>query len=203
MEPISFAAFTLAGLLSTLPAPGEQVSQAVITTHISPAIAGQWEIELDSTNVVNAPMLPKDEQLTDTMMATRTAKSIMEQNESRFSDSNAIGGQIILTQNITVSAANIPQCREIYNFGEDNKMWAVSGKEWTYGGYIVTHLEEGLPVIALQTIYDNNEKDCLGNQIDQSNDAFIAFLKHKGNKMQWCADSSGEECFASFNRVLP
>ena len=82
-------------------------------------------------------------------------------------------------------------------------MWAVSGKEWTYGRYMVTHREEGLPIIAIQTIYDNNEVDCSGNQIDQTDEALIAFLKHDGNQMQWCADSEGLECSMSLNRVLP
>ena len=49
MEPISFASFTLASILASLPANGEVVSKPTITTHISPAIAGQWEIDLDSS----------------------------------------------------------------------------------------------------------------------------------------------------------
>ena len=49
MEPISFASFTLASILASLPANGEVVTKPTITTHISPAIAGQWEIELDSS----------------------------------------------------------------------------------------------------------------------------------------------------------
>ena len=30
-----------------------------------------------------------------------------------------------------------------------------------------------------------------------------AFLKHDGNKMQWCADPDGKECFMDFHRILP
>ena len=82
-------------------------------------------------------------------------------------------------------------------------MWSVSGKEWTYGRYLVTHREEGLPIIAIKTVYDNNEVDCSGNQVDQTDEALIAFLNHDGNQMQWCADPDGTECFMNFNRVLP
>ena len=49
MEPISFASFTLASILASLPVNGETVTEPTITTHISPAIAGQWEIDLDSS----------------------------------------------------------------------------------------------------------------------------------------------------------
>ena len=48
MEPLSFASFSLAAVLPALPADGVPVSQSLITTHISPAIAGQWQIDLSS-----------------------------------------------------------------------------------------------------------------------------------------------------------
>lgn len=203
MEPISFASFTFAGLLSTFPVQGEQVSQAVITTQISPAIAGQWEIELDNEQTSDTLITNTQQNDKTRVESAMTTTALVEQNERRIVVKNPTTQLSTNASEINVSAIKVPQCREVYNFGADNQMWAVSGKEWTYGRYIVTHLEEGLPIIALQTIYDNNEKDCSGNQIDQSNEAFIAFLKHDNNRMQWCADSSGEECFMSFNKVLP
>ncbi len=211
MEPLSFASFTLAGILSTFPTPGEQVSQAVITTHISPAIAGQWEIELDNSSdatfeqtIANVQQAENDNATIDQL------GGVVVQDEqrlvSKLDSDNESTEQKRQPLEMNLSAANNnsdKQCREIYYFGADNEMWAVSGKEWTYGRYIVSHPEEGLPVIALKTIYDNNEEDCSGNQVDQSNEAFIAFLNHEGNKMQWCADPSGEQCFMSFKKVLP
>lgn len=205
MEPLSIASFTLAGILSTFPTPGEQVSQAVITTHISPAIAGQWEIELDSS---------------DDATFERTISNVQQSEEAAIMADGRLGGMVTSTEQrivevqpsldnkedeltINLSAANDKQCREIYHFGADNEMWSVSAEEWTYGRYIITHLETGLPIIALKTIYDNNEKDCSGNQVDQSDEAFIAFLNHEGNQMQWCADPAGQECFMRFNKVLP
>lgn len=160
MASLALASFTLASILSSLPINGQQVSQSVITTHISPAIAGQWELDLENTSIVKAGAI-----------------------------------------NSTIKRNN--QCRELYNFGADNEMWAVSGKEKSYGKYLVTHRDDGLPLIAIKTVYDNNEMDCSGNQVDQTDESFIAFLSYDDNTMQWCADDKGEECFMSFYRVRP
>ena len=200
MEPISFASFTLASILASLPANGEPVSQSVIKTHISPAIAGQWEIDLDS-------------EVTMTKEALARATQGIETNEPKVTI-GAEGG--VLTQNeqrvLNIKPTTIDnlkvvtksnQCRELYNFGADNEMWSVSGKEWTYGRYLVTHRDEGLPIIAIKTVYDNNEADCSGNQVDQTGEAVIAFLNHEGNQMQWCANPDGTECYMNFRRVLP
>ena len=204
MEPFSFASFTLAGILSTFPVTGEQLSQSVITTHISPAIAGQWEIELDSSDdatfertIANIKRSEQDDISIDKL------GGIVAQEKQRVVTSKSDADKNANKLNLNLKATNNNQCREIYYFGADNEMWAVSGDEWTYGRYIVTHLEEGLPIIALKTIYDNNEKDCSGNQIDQSDESFIAFLNHNGNQMQWCADPAGQECFMNFKKVLP
>ncbi|MAE40652.1 MAG: hypothetical protein CML07_07005 [Psychrobacter sp.] len=205
MEPLSFASFTLAGILSTFPAPGQQVSQAVITTHISPAIAGQWEIELDSSNDATFERTISNVQQSEKANITSDSRlgGIVAQDERRIVTPNPTVDKQGADLAMNLSAANAKQCREIYHFGEDNEMWAVSGDEWTYGRYIVTHMDTGLPIIALKTIYDNNEVDCSGNQVDQSNEAFIAFLNHDGNQMQWCADPEGQECFMNFKKILP
>lgn len=206
MEPISFASFTLAAVLASLPANSEPISQSVITTHISPAIAGQWEIDLNS-----------DVTMTKDAAANQAALDNTQSIESDEPDVIAGAADGVLGQserrifrvppntatNTNVKTKKSPQCRELYNFGADNEMWAVSGKEWTYGRYLVTHREEGLPIIAIRTIYDNNEIDCSGNQIDQTNEALIAYLNHDGNQMQWCADPDGNECFMNFNKILP
>ena len=169
MASLVLASFTLASILSSLPTAGEKVGQSVITTHISPAIAGQWELDLADLNNKNAAAIE-----------STTVK-----------------------QPIAANSKGSAQCRELYNFAADNEMWAVSGKEWTYGRYLVTHRDEGLPVIAIKTVYDNNEADCSGNKVDQTDESLIAFLKHKDNEMQWCADSEGKECFMTFHRVRP
>lgn len=206
MEPISFASFSLAALLASLPANGEVISKPTITTHISPAIAGQWEIDLDSgvtmTKAAAAAQatLKDSEQITadEPKVTAGTEGGVLTQTENRI-----LNIQPNTNTQLMASTKSSNQCRELYNFSADNEMWAVSGKEWTYGRYLITHREEGLPIIALKTIYDNNEVDCSGNQIDQTDEALIAFLSHDNNKMQWCADPDGKECFMTFNRVLP
>ena len=205
MEPISFASFTLASILASLPANGEVVSKPTITTHISPAIAGQWEIDLDSgitmTKEAKARQAASEQQKgksNEPKISADTEGGVLTQNEKRI-----VNIQPSSSKKLMASTAKSNQCRELYNFAADNEMWAVSGKEWTYGRYLVTHREEGLPIIALKTVYDNNEVDCSGNQIDQTDEALIAFLNHDGNQMQWCADPDGTECFMNFTRVLP
>ena len=204
MEPLSFASFSLAAILASLPVTGEVVDKQTITTHISPAIAGQWEIDLNS----NITMTKEAEAR---QAASKNSKNI------KTSEPKVDAGAGLLTQDekriiniqpntnkkLMEAAAQSSQCRELYNFAADNEMWSVSGKEWTYGRYLVTHPEEGLPIIAIKTVYDNNEVDCSGNQVDQTDEALIAFLNHDGNQMQWCADPDGTECFMNFNRVLP
>ena len=204
MEPLSFASFSLAAILASLPVNGEAVSKPTITTHISPAIAGQWEIDLNSS-------------ITMTKEAEARQAAVKDKSQIKSNEPKVDAGAGLLTQNekrliniqadtskkLIASAKKSAQCRELYNFAADNEMWSVSGKEWTYGRYLITHREEGLPIIAIKTVYDNNEVDCSGSQIDQSNEALIAFLNHDGNQMQWCADPDGKECFMNFNRILP
>ena len=206
MEPISFASFTLASILASLPVNGETVTEPTITTHISPAITGQWEIDLNSSITMTKEAKAKqaasnamqDSVSVEPKIDAGTDGGILTQSEERIVNADPTS-----RENLMASVNKSNQCRELYNFGADNEMWAVSGKEWTYGRYLVTHREEGLPVIAIKTIYDNNEVDCSGNQVDQSDEALIAFLYHDGNQMQWCADPDGTECFMTFNRVLP
>lgn len=206
MEPLSIASFTLASVFASLPTTGEQVSQSVITTHISPAIAGQWEIDLDSVNTMSMKS-PDSSKLSiesgEPKVIAGAADGVLDQSERRIINIVPSAIKPNLNQDLSASATKPAECRELYNFAADNEMWAVSGKEWTYGRYLVTHREEGLPIIAIKTVYDNNEMDCSGNQIDQTDETLIAFLNHDGNKMQWCADSEGAECFMNFHRILP
>lgn len=203
MEPLSFASFSLASILASLPANGEVITKPTITTHISPAIAGQWEIDLDSgvtmTKEAEAKLRGSQKTKSDEpKVLAGTEGGVLTQKEKRV-----LSTQPNTNKKLIASAKKSNQCRELYNFGADNEMWSVSGKEWTYGRYLITHREEGLPIIALKTVYDNNEVDCSGNQIDQTDEALIAFLSHDDNHMQWCADPDGKECFMRFNRILP
>ncbi len=204
MEPLSFASFSLAAILASLPVNGEVSSKPTITTHISPAIAGQWEVDLNSSITMTKEAKAKQAASKETKNIksdepkSSAGEGLLTQNEKRI-----INIQPSTNKKRMASAAKSNQCRELYNFAADNEMWSVSGKEWTYGRYLVTHREEGLPIIAIKTVYDNNEVDCSGNQVDQTDEALIAFLNHDGNQMQWCADPDGKECFMNFKRILP
>ena len=206
MEPISFASFTLASILASLPVNGEAVAEPTITTHISPAIAGQWEIDLNSSITMTKDAKAQQAASSNSLQKSSSEPKVVADMDGGIitqSEARILNIKPTTSKNLMASVNKSNQCRELYNFGADNEMWAVSGKEWTYGRYLVTHREEGLPVIAIKTIYDNNEVDCSGNQVDQSDEALIAFLYHDGNQMQWCADPDGTECFMTFNRVLP
>ena len=198
MEPLSIASFTLASVLSTLSTTDEQTSQAMITTHISPAIAGQWEIDLSDAHQAVAAQESRGEASHESVQTDGVVD-----NSARRITRSAGSNMPAEVQTSTSGSKPMMQCREIYNFEADNAMRSVSGKEWTYGRYLVTHRDEGLPLIVIKTIYDNNEVDCSGNQVDQSDETMIAYLKYDDTNMQWCADPEGKECFMSFHRILP
>lgn len=207
MEPTSITAVTLASILSSLSASDAPVSKSVISTHISPAIAGQWEIELDNaaafSDAASAMIGAAEPQAS--LSSLRDTQSleygVIERDKVAANESLLQAQTSTINSDLQSTAQKV--CRERYNFGADNNVWAVSGDEWTYGKYLVTHPEQGLPIIAIKTIYDNNEVDCSGNQIDQTGEAIVAYLNHQGNQMQWCADTEGEECFMTFHRILP
>lgn len=206
MEPISFASFSLAALLASLPANGEVISKPTITTHISPAIAGQWEIDLDSGITMTKEAKARQAALKDGQTIESSEPQVAAGKEGGILTQSENRALIIPpnpNQDLVAVAKKSNQCRELYNFAADNEVWTVSGKELTYGRYLITHREEGLPIIAIKTVYDNNEVDCSGNQVDQTDEAMIAFVNHDGNQMQWCADPEGNECFMNFNRILP
>ena len=82
MEPIfSFASISLASILASLPAGNESTSASNITTHISPAIAGQWEIELNNSGTMS------NQSMLDSLMlaesASETTDGVLDQSERR------------------------------------------------------------------------------------------------------------------------
>lgn len=94
-------------------------------------------------------------------------------------------------------------CQERYNFGRNQQFIGQSGGEMTYGKYLFSNTSNGLPAIAIQTVYDNNLVDCSGNQIDQAGDMLVAYVKYEGNVMHWCRDDAGKQCSMTLFRVLP
>ena len=84
-------------------------------------------------------------------------------------------------------------------------MTTTSGAEWTYGNYVYQHQDEGLPVLFINTTYDNNQVDCSGNQIDQTGETIQTFVDYDAvnHQMRWCRDADGKDCFMQFHRLLP
>lgn len=99
-------------------------------------------------------------------------------------------------------------CREYYNFGKNGTLNTVSAGEKTKGTYRFVYSDElSMPMLAMTTTQDNNEKDCLGAQIDQSGQSMAFFVKlnsrHTPTKMQWCANTDESSCFNELYRILP
>ncbi|MDO4700823.1 MAG: hypothetical protein Q4A69_09105 [Moraxella sp.] len=105
------------------------------------------------------------------------------------------------------TSADETVCVERYNFGLKGHVQTTSGGEITYGQYRYAHQEEGLPILAVKTIYDNNAPDCMGSQIDQSGHTFATFValnnRHDPSLMRWCNDKEGQTCPITLQRVLP
>ena len=103
---------------------------------------------------------------------------------------------------------NNKTCTEYYNFRGSNEIVVNSDKEWSIGLYEYQpspdNTHEVMPTLAMQIRYENNEKDCSGNQVDQAGELSQYFVKwHNRNQIQFCANEKGQDCFATLNRVLP
>lgn len=96
-----------------------------------------------------------------------------------------------------------PNCQERYNFARDNVFIGASGQEFSYGKYRYIDLPDSLPILLVQTTYDNNQTDCSGVRIDQSGELLVSYIKQQGNTMYWCADKQGKRCPMKLQRVLP
>ena len=199
MESLSLASLSLASILASASATtdNEPVSQSVIQTHISPAIAGSWVLQLPEP-VAQEPVVPEQQA----QLAEEELQSIDGIEDLSIDQQNSLSEVTTIT-----SAATKPQadCKETYTFSHDNIMWSVSGAEWTYGRYVLSHQDEGLPLIAINTLHDNNEVDCSGNQVDQTGEMMLAYVDYQSDVpyMHWCADKEGEECFMTFKKQLP
>ncbi|ANF81738.1 hypothetical protein A3K93_05760 [Acinetobacter sp. NCu2D-2] len=99
------------------------------------------------------------------------------------------------------------QCIEYYNFKANNSVIIKSGEEWSSGIYNyqpVSDPTQEIPALVLQVKYDNNEKDCSGNQEDQTGEISQYFVKWKNpTTIDFCVNEKGEQCFATLKRVLP
>lgn len=100
------------------------------------------------------------------------------------------------------------KCGEYYNFDEQGNFLIQSGAEWSRGNYTLDlpeQGEEGLPLLTLNIRYENNERDCSGQQVDQSNQAQHQYVRSLlgGRQVQFCADAAGVQCLMGLQRILP
>lgn len=219
MELLSFIPMTLASVLASFSTDSANIEEAVISTHVSPEIAGVWELDLTAApdfalpnptiksqdNKSNA----KNEDLENLILAIQESSRIAYEAQAAADEAEAMSGyqegDVEDRVDEINSTAQNTQCRERYNFGADNVVLTTSGDEWTYGKYVYHHQEEDLPIIAITTTYDNNEPDCSGMQVDQKGESIIAYVDYQPekNKMRWCIDGEGDNCFLTFRQLLP
>ena len=87
---------------------------------------------------------------------------------------------------------NNKKCIEYYNFKGNNNVVIKSGDEWTSGLYDYQPAQDPsqqIPALILQVKYDNNEKDCSGNQVDQSGEISQYFVKWQNSyTINFCAN---------------
>ncbi|MFW2148582.1 hypothetical protein ACK2M2_10700 [Acinetobacter sp. TY1] len=100
------------------------------------------------------------------------------------------------------------KCVEYYNFRGGNEVVVNSGKEWSAGLYDYQpspdNTLEKWPALVMQIKYENNEKDCSGNQVDQSGEVSQYYVRWKNNStLNFCASEADDKCFATLRRVLP
>lgn len=126
-------------------------------------------------------------------------------------DQNANVIQVITRPEIVgLWGMEIPQnkaCVEYYNFRGGNEVVVKSAQEWSYGVYDYQppqDVNERLPALIMQIKYENNQKDCSGNQTDQSGEVSQYFVQWKSpNTINFCMNEKGGQCFATLHRVLP
>lgn len=219
MELLSFIPMTLASVLASFSTDSATIEEAVISTHVSPEIAGVWELDLTATPdlaLLNPTIKSqgsqgnaRDEDLENLVLAIQESSRIANEAEKAADEAEAMGNYQDSDYDDRIeeikSSVQDTQCRERYNFGADNVVLTTSGEEWTYGKYVYHHQEEGLPIIAITTTYDNNKPDCSGMQVDQKGEAIIAYVDYQPekNQMRWCIDGEANNCFLTFRQLLP
>lgn len=100
------------------------------------------------------------------------------------------------------------KCVEYYNFRGSNEVIVNSGKEWSSGLYDYQpspdNTLEKWPALIMQVKYENNERDCSGDQVDQSGEISQYYVQWKdASTLNFCAAEESDKCFATLRRVLP
>ena len=100
-------------------------------------------------------------------------------------------------------------CIEYYNFKEDGQFLVKSASEWSLGKYIyqlpeMEAMATTLPQLTMGILYDSNDADCSGNQVNQTGEVQQEFVKWVSpSHIQFCAAADGKQCPLDLYKVLP
>lgn len=100
-------------------------------------------------------------------------------------------------------------CVEYYNFKEDGQFLVKSAAEWSLGKYIyqlpdMEAMVQSLPQLTMGILYDSNDIDCSGNQVNQTGEVQQEFVKWiSPSHIQFCAAADGKQCPLNLHKVLP
>ncbi|MBC7751763.1 MAG: hypothetical protein H7Z73_08595 [Candidatus Saccharibacteria bacterium] len=100
-------------------------------------------------------------------------------------------------------------CIEYYNFKENGQFLVKSANEWSLGKYAyqlpeMEVMAKSLPQLTMGILYDSDDIDCSGNQVNQTGEVQQEFVKWiSPSHIQFCAAIDGKQCPLELYRVLP
>ena len=100
-------------------------------------------------------------------------------------------------------------CIEYYNFKENGEFIVKSAGEWSWGKYVyqlpeMEAMATTLPQLTLGILYDSNDMDCSGNQINQTGEVQQEYVKWiSPSHIKFCATADGQQCPLELHKVLP
>ncbi len=100
-------------------------------------------------------------------------------------------------------------CIEYYNFKENGEFIVKSAGEWSMGKYIyqlpdMETMATTLPQLTIGILYDSNDTDCSGNNINQTGEVQQEYVKWiNPSHIKFCATADGQQCPLDLYKVLP
>lgn len=100
-------------------------------------------------------------------------------------------------------------CIEYYNFKENGEFIVKSAGEWSWGKYLyqlpeMEAMATTAPQLTLGILYDSNDMDCSGNQINQTGEVQQEYVKWiSPSHIKFCATADGQQCPLELHKVLP
>lgn len=102
---------------------------------------------------------------------------------------------------------NNKKCTEYYNFQSNNNLIVNSGAEWSTGFYEYQpnqDADDKQSMLMINIKYDNNQTDCSGNRIDQTDEVSQYLVKWRDAKsFELCSVEENSNCFAILRKISP